>query len=606
MNSRNTPYFQLINDQLSWCPNLTKHLEKFNVNANTNNYKVVAIIGAQGTGKSTLLNSLFDTRFQVMNSQKSRSQTTRGIFVQPTPGKPIADTFLVFDVEGTDSGEREDYGTKFEKMLCTFALAVSDVLLVNMFTNEIGRRTGSSMPLLKTILKINVQLFKHEIRPKKVLIILRDFGDNENVDEINRKFKVYLQSALDEIKTATRVSLQDVIQYQLVMMPHFDYQRDDFNRTAKEIQRKLSEKNVFPRGNPSLPMNGLEKYLENIWRKIKSDETLDIPSEQFLVSNYLCDKAFDSSLAAIENDMNFLRTDCTRRLLGGEFLKFYNMLKNKALEKFRQITMYLEKSVTQPAEVELVDAINLQFQEFSSNQIDLLIKSIEKDVEMEMKSRQNFQTVDQLLDQAKRIKKVFVDKFENDIRLYKLKGEPASEREKMQMLGRISELQASQIDKCIRELENKKRIEDQMKEEQRKRENEEYQRMINKRNQWNVEYDSDYGGIQTRPHFDSVLHYPDPLVRKLCSIVEEKSPPKHKDYPIFIPKIDVKPPQITGPKKKDGTLDMRFTVNRESKKIEGHQYNVNGTLDKRWSNNNGPLKKDGTPDMRYKVNWGLK
>ena len=38
------------------------------------------------------------------------------------------------------------------------------------------------------------------------------------------------------------------------------------------------------------------------------------------------------------------------------------------------------------------------------------------------------------------------------------------------------------------------------------------------------------------------------------------------------------------PKKADGTLDMRYKVNKEKKKASG------------------PLKKDGTPDKRYKAN----
>ena len=42
------------------------------------NYHVVAVFGSQSTGKSTLLNALFDTSFDVMDG-KMRSQTTKGI-----------------------------------------------------------------------------------------------------------------------------------------------------------------------------------------------------------------------------------------------------------------------------------------------------------------------------------------------------------------------------------------------------------------------------------------------------------------------------------------------------------------------------------------------
>ena len=40
-------------------------------------YKIIAIFGSQSSGKSTLLNGLFNTDFAVMN-EDSRSQTTKG------------------------------------------------------------------------------------------------------------------------------------------------------------------------------------------------------------------------------------------------------------------------------------------------------------------------------------------------------------------------------------------------------------------------------------------------------------------------------------------------------------------------------------------------
>ena len=43
-----------------------------------NDYTVMGIIGAQSSGKSTLLNAMFDSNFRVMVSKERRQQTTRG------------------------------------------------------------------------------------------------------------------------------------------------------------------------------------------------------------------------------------------------------------------------------------------------------------------------------------------------------------------------------------------------------------------------------------------------------------------------------------------------------------------------------------------------
>ena len=65
-------------------------------------YRTVAVIGCQSSGKSTLLNLLFDTTFIVMDEQLGRQQTTKGIWMNRNKDGNI----MVLDIEGTDSKER--------------------------------------------------------------------------------------------------------------------------------------------------------------------------------------------------------------------------------------------------------------------------------------------------------------------------------------------------------------------------------------------------------------------------------------------------------------------------------------------------------------------
>ena len=48
---------------------------------NNKDYHVISIFGSQSSGKSSLLNNLFGTKFQTMNEQISRGQTTKGIWM---------------------------------------------------------------------------------------------------------------------------------------------------------------------------------------------------------------------------------------------------------------------------------------------------------------------------------------------------------------------------------------------------------------------------------------------------------------------------------------------------------------------------------------------
>ena len=46
-----------------------------------NDYSIVAILGAQSSGKSTLLNLLFNTEFKVMDAARGRARTTHGVWL---------------------------------------------------------------------------------------------------------------------------------------------------------------------------------------------------------------------------------------------------------------------------------------------------------------------------------------------------------------------------------------------------------------------------------------------------------------------------------------------------------------------------------------------
>jgi hypothetical protein len=66
-----------------------------------------------------------------MEEEKGRGQTTQGIWVAMNPKYRV----LVLDCEGTDSKERGEDRFKFEHCSSLFALAMADVLIINMWTN---------------------------------------------------------------------------------------------------------------------------------------------------------------------------------------------------------------------------------------------------------------------------------------------------------------------------------------------------------------------------------------------------------------------------------------------------------------------------------------
>jgi GTPase Era involved in 16S rRNA processing len=147
------------------------------------NYHLISVFGSQSTGKSTLLNYLFGTQFGVMAEQERR-QTTKGIWMsknkRPEGGSGMAENILVMDVEGTDGRERGE-DQDFERKSALFALATSEVLIVNIWEHQVGLYQGANMGLLKTVFEVNLQLFIKD--SKCVCRQLRALGNADSCPE---------------------------------------------------------------------------------------------------------------------------------------------------------------------------------------------------------------------------------------------------------------------------------------------------------------------------------------------------------------------------------------------------------------------------------------
>lgn len=83
---------------------------------------------------------------------------------------------LIFDIEGTDSKEHGDDHKTFEQTLSLFAMSMADVLMVNMWTQNIGNYQAGNYALLKVIFEINLKLFEKK-DSKRLLFVLRDFNN---------------------------------------------------------------------------------------------------------------------------------------------------------------------------------------------------------------------------------------------------------------------------------------------------------------------------------------------------------------------------------------------------------------------------------------------
>ena len=162
-------------------------------------YDICAVLGSQSTGKSTLLNRIFGTQFDVMD-ERVRRQTTKGIWLSRGTERNV----LVMDVEGTDGRERGE-DQDFERKAALFSLTTAECLIVNMWENQVGLYQGANMGLLKTVLDVNLSLFqagraRTSSREKTLLMfVIRDFVGTTPLENLQATVVADLEQILSLI-----------------------------------------------------------------------------------------------------------------------------------------------------------------------------------------------------------------------------------------------------------------------------------------------------------------------------------------------------------------------------------------------------------------------
>ncbi|KAF2016419.1 GTP-binding protein Sey1 [Aaosphaeria arxii CBS 175.79] len=295
------------------------------------NYHLISVFGSQSTGKSTLLNYLFGTQFGVMSEQERR-QTTKGIWMSKNKreggGSGMAENILVMDVEGTDGRERGE-DQDFERKSALFALATSEVLIVNIWEHQVGLYQGANMGLLKTVFEVNLQLFVKDSRtiPRSLLFfVIRDHLGTTPLKNLQNTLLQDLSKLWSTISKPTGLDnsrIEDYFDFAFVALPHKILQPEKFEAEVQKLGTRfregyndpkksglLDEADLpifLPQYHRRIPADGFAVYAEGVWDQIVNNKDLDLPTQQELLAQFRCDEisrevliAFDEVITPLE------------------------------------------------------------------------------------------------------------------------------------------------------------------------------------------------------------------------------------------------------------------------------------------------------------------
>ncbi|KAL7799696.1 root hair defective 3 GTP-binding protein [Trichoderma ceciliae] len=323
---------QVIDEEKEFNPNLNNYLQTMRVAEAGFNYHLISVFGSQSTGKSTLLNHLFGTTFSVM-SETERRQTTKGIWLsknkrETSSGVKMADNILVMDVEGTDGRERGE-DQDFERKSALFALATSEVLLINIWEHQVGLYQGANMGLLKTVFEVNLQLFLKDKNSTPRSLLFFVIRDHLGVTPLSALQNTLVQdltkiwSSISKPQGLEQSRIEDYFDFGFAALPHKILQGDKFESEVALFGARFTTGHrvgkgddggaeseggiLLPEYHRRIPADGLSVYAEGIWDQIVNNKDLDLPTQQELLAQFRCDEisrevlvAFDLVLTPLE------------------------------------------------------------------------------------------------------------------------------------------------------------------------------------------------------------------------------------------------------------------------------------------------------------------
>ncbi|KAF7532978.1 hypothetical protein G7054_g7516 [Neopestalotiopsis clavispora] len=313
---------QVIDEDKVFNTKISSYLQATDVADAGFNYHLISVFGSQSTGKSTLLNNLFGTEFNVM-SESERRQTTKGIWMSKNKKGSMADNILVMDVEGTDGRERGE-DQDFERKSALFALATSEVLIVNIWEHQVGLYQGANMGLLKTVFEVNLQLFLKDKQstPRSLLFfVIRDHIGNTPLANLQNTLLADLSklwSSISKPQGLENSRIEDYFDFAFSALPHKILQPEQFvaetnklgqrfvtaSRSSKASTQhdgqELDGGVLLPEYHRRIPADGFSVYAEGIWDQIVNNKDLDLPTQQELLAQFRCDEISRESLLAFD------------------------------------------------------------------------------------------------------------------------------------------------------------------------------------------------------------------------------------------------------------------------------------------------------------------
>ncbi|WMV14231.1 hypothetical protein MTR67_007616 [Solanum verrucosum] len=193
--------------------------------------------------------------------------------------------------------------TTFEKQSALFALAVADVVLINMWCHDIGREQAANKPLLKTVFQVMMRLFSP--RKTTLLFVIRDKTKTplEYLEPILREDIQKIWDAVRKPQAHKDTQLCEFFNVEVTALPSYEEKEEQFKDQVAQL-RQLFFHSISPGGLAGdrrgvVPASGFSYSVQQIWKVIKENKDLDLPAHKVMVATVRCEEIANEKFSSL-------------------------------------------------------------------------------------------------------------------------------------------------------------------------------------------------------------------------------------------------------------------------------------------------------------------
>uniref|UniRef100_A0A0E0MYD0 GB1/RHD3-type G domain-containing protein n=1 Tax=Oryza rufipogon TaxID=4529 RepID=A0A0E0MYD0_ORYRU len=304
--------------------------------------------------------------------------------------------------------------TAFEKQSALFALAVSDIVLINMWCHDIGREQAANKPLLKTVFQTPL----------------------ENLEPILREDIQKIWDGVPKPHAHKETPLSEFFNVEVVALSSYEEKEELFKEQVASLRDRFQQ-SIAPGGLAGdrrgvVPASGFSFSSQQFWKVIKENKDLDLPAHKVMVATVRCEEIGNEKIASFTADEEWQQFEeaVQHDYVPGFGKKISNLL-DRCLSEYDMEAIYFDEGVRtskrHQLESKLLQLVNPAYQNIldhlRTRTLEVFKESFDKSLEKE-----GFAVA------ARDCTKVFLEKFDKgseDAAIQQVKWDPSKIKDKL-------------------------------------------------------------------------------------------------------------------------------------------------------------------------------